>query len=330
MRSGHHFPWRESRRPWRRLALPAAIVGGVIVAVGLCSSSAELQAEGGAWYTGFAGSTHTGLGKVDLFRATGRGRHARVDQDVFVRGFYPPDCILYEPGREPGVIFAACGERQPVPVAYHTPWGLSGGYEVNADGLRRVRALRVVDGRAMAEVAHVPLADIRRVAEAAPMRTLAWSVVADPLELAVEPIVTEIPADPQAQDGDGWTPLLASVRDSQPDVVAALLEAGADPNAQGGSGTTPLLVAIGAVWPDTALVRLLLTAGADTEIGDRLGTTPLLIAALGKKPEVFTMLLAHGADPCVRDWQNKSIVEFAGDHERLRPLAVAAWRRCAP
>ena len=62
------------RLRWRKIALPAALTAGAIVVFGLCNAGTELTHEGGEWYTGYAGSTHTGLGKVDLYQVDARDR----------------------------------------------------------------------------------------------------------------------------------------------------------------------------------------------------------------------------------------------------------------
>ena len=309
-------------------AIGLAVAGVALLSLALCSTSDSLSPEGGPWYTGDAGSTHTGLGRVDLFHVDDRGRRERVDHDVFVIGFVPPDCILYEPGEESGTIHAACGRHAPVPVAFYAPWHLSGNFELTADGLRRTTNMRVQAGRAITTMVHVPIDSIRRAARSAPLRGLAERPRGEGEGLVVAAIESDIDVDPAARDRNGWTPLHEAVRDSQPDVVRALLAAGADVNARIDYGSTALLLAVEATWLDTVVIRTLLDARADTELANRSGLTPLLSAALRKRSEAFTMLLAAGADPCARDAQGRTIVDLADDHARLRPLATDAWRRC--
>ena len=295
----------------------------------LWTSSGDLTHEGGEWYTQYAGSTHTGLGKVDLVHVDASGRRAHVDRDVFVYRVYEPDCILYEPGRDKGAIYAACGTRAPVPVAFYPPWRMHGGYEATDTGLRARSDVRVVEGRAMMTEALLPIEEIRRVARAASPLSAGRPSAAES-GLALEPAYSEVPVDPSARDRNGWTPLHEAVRDSQPEVIAALLAAGADVNAGNDFGSTALLMAVGEMWPDTAMIRTLLRAGANTELGDRFQTTPLLMAAMRKDGPVFTMLLEHGANPCARTTEGKTILDYADNHERMQPIATAAWQRCEP
>ena len=321
-------PFDGTRKsPWRRMALPLVVAGSLILTCAIWTSSGELTHEGGEWYTQYAGSTHTGLGKVDLVHVDARGRRSHVDRDVFVHRVYEPDCILYEPGRDQGVIHAACGTRSPVPVAFHPPWRMHGGYEATDKGLSARSDVRVVDGRVMMTVALLPIDEIRRVAHAASPLSMGRSSAAES-GLALEPEYTEEPVDPAARDRNGWTPLHEAVRDSQPDVVAALLAAGADVNAGNDFGSTALLLAVDDFSPDTAMIRALLRAGADTELGDRFQMTPLLMAARSKSRLVFTLLLEHDANPCARTAEGKTIIDYADGHERMHPLALEAWRRC--
>ncbi|MFE9868783.1 ankyrin repeat domain-containing protein [Streptomyces sp. NPDC005506] len=84
--------------------------------------------------------------------------------------------------------------------------------------------------------------------------------------------------------------------------VKALLRAGADPERADGEGVTPLYVA--SVNGAAEIARLLLAAGAspDTESGG-LGSegTPLCAATCWGHTETVCELLAHGADPNLRE-----------------------------
>jgi ankyrin repeat protein len=61
--------------------------------------------------------------------------------------------------------------------------------------------------------------------------------------------------------------------------VAALLDAGADPNERAGGGSTALIMAAG--YGATDIVRLLLAHGADPRIKDRNGDSALAVAISG-------------------------------------------------
>ncbi|MFI1721482.1 ankyrin repeat domain-containing protein [Streptomyces sp. NPDC020489] len=84
--------------------------------------------------------------------------------------------------------------------------------------------------------------------------------------------------------------------------VRALLRRGADPERRYADGATPLYLA--SVQGQAGVARLLLEAGAspDTEsAGDGSQGTPLCAAACWGHTEAVRELLAHGADPNVRE-----------------------------
>lgn len=105
-------------------------------------------------------------------------------------------------------------------------------------------------------------------------------------------------ADPEAGDRDGTTPLhLASVN-GEAGIVRLLLIAGAAPDTEsGGLGSegTPLCAA--ACWGYTETVRELLAHGADPNLREDHGTgrTPLDWATNGPHPETVAVLVAAGA-----------------------------------
>ncbi len=91
-------------------------------------------------------------------------------------------------------------------------------------------------------------------------------------------------ADPAIEDHRGRTPL-DQAKGSE--VVAALLEAGVDPDRQYG-GYTPLHNA--AALDDAAMVETLLAHGADPNMRDDRGRTPALIAEAGGHTELAARL----------------------------------------
>jgi len=86
---------------------------------------------------------------------------------------------------------------------------------------------------------------------------------------------------------------------SDPTIVAELLEGGAKPGARTGKGATSLHLA--AIFNrDPAVALALLKAGADPNAKVKIGATPLHLAAWrSSNPAVLMVLLNNGADPKV-------------------------------
>ncbi|MDK1474300.1 ankyrin repeat domain-containing protein [Streptomyces sp. 549] len=107
-------------------------------------------------------------------------------------------------------------------------------------------------------------------------------------------------ADPGLGDRDGTTPLyLASVQ-GEAEIARLLTEAGVFPDAEsGGVGSegTPLCAA--ACWGHTETVRVLLAHGADPNLREDGGTgwAPLDWANHASRPEAAELLIAAGAHP---------------------------------
>ena len=94
-------------------------------------------------------------------------------------------------------------------------------------------------------------------------------------------------------------------REATAETVAACIDAGADVNAPIASGT-PLHVASLYNW-DPEVFTVLLAAGADVNARDAEGSTPLhLAAAVYLNPDVVAEIVVAGADINARDLQNNT------------------------
>ena len=97
------------------------------------------------------------------------------------------------------------------------------------------------------------------------------------------------------KDGKGDTALILTVRASDRDWTAFLLDKGADPNAQGNGGDTPLIAAAKAGFDEA--VPWLLGKGAKVDGTNKSGETALIIAVQQRDPSMVKTLLEAGADP---------------------------------
>ncbi|MBX9389679.1 ankyrin repeat domain-containing protein [Streptomonospora nanhaiensis] len=110
-------------------------------------------------------------------------------------------------------------------------------------------------------------------------------------------------ANPERRNTDGTTPLyLASVQ-GEAAVARLLMESGASPDTESsgpGSEGTPLCAA--ASWGHTATVRELLAHGADPTLREDHGAgwSPLDWADNGPHPETAEVLRAAGAHPATK------------------------------
>src|SRR4051812_24077236 len=213
---------RGSKRRWW-IAAGAA----VLLALLWCYLPRSGNPEGGGWFTIYQSHGPEPGGDATLYRRGPLGTSIRVDDRVYIRGFYEPDCILYEPGRDAGVIYAACGNRVPVALASYPAWSMRQEYEATSDGLRRTDTVRVVDGRAVATIELLPVSEIRRAAEAQRRYIPGWSRRTNTVLNLPHPQVDQEPLDVHARGPRGETHLFEAVRRNQRDVAEALLRQGA-------------------------------------------------------------------------------------------------------
>lgn len=122
-------------------------------------------------------------------------------------------------------------------------------------------------------------------------------------------------ADARAADDTGKPPVVYAAAGGSLDIVRQLLTQGLDINARYANDLTLLIWASG---PDQsvaeaqalAVVSWLVDAGAHIDDRDDRGRTALMIAAEGDHAEIARLLLAHGADPSLRDKAGKRAADL--------------------
>jgi len=169
--------------------------------------------------------------------------------------------------------------------------------DVNADGGYYVRPLVAAlagehfqtAGLLRHNVAH---SDVRGLGGRNPLHCAAYSGNFKVVRMLIE----YDPADIDARDEIGWTPLFLASRgrySKDGSVFRLLLEHGADINARSKRGRTPLHWASFDGVPE--VVRLLLEHGADVEVKDIHEKTALELAVEKGHDEVAGLLRVHGA-----------------------------------
>ncbi|HLK59030.1 MAG TPA: ankyrin repeat domain-containing protein [Chthonomonadaceae bacterium] len=101
-------------------------------------------------------------------------------------------------------------------------------------------------------------------------------------------------ANPNAQNADGKTPLMAAAASGRVDACQALLARGADPHLADYYGGTAVMAA--AEKGQTAVLAILFAKGAETNAKRTDGATALLLAALNGSTDAVRLLLDKGAN----------------------------------
>lgn len=240
----------------------------------------------------------------DLYREWKFGR-VLVATDIEFHEYYKQQgCLLWETKWHDHIVFAACGEHEPMIVTsddYHR-WTMEarglvyeGDDGVNAQGVPvRPTAMFTLDAIAAASARQPAFSG-------AQIPNLAGTAPPD-----LQPLEEDIPIDVKATNTIGRNALheAASASEYAPSrlpLVNALIEHGADVNAVDKNGTTALMIAANLAHAD--VVKRLIAAGADIHARDDDGRTALMEAAgsLDNQVEMVTVLLQRGADKELRD-----------------------------
>lgn len=112
------------------------------------------------------------------------------------------------------------------------------------------------------------------------------------------------------KDHQGHTALMMATRYDQGNIIKILLENGANPNATDGDGWTPLMFAcVGDAEAET--IHMLSESGADLNLKNKDGRTALMETADRGYIAVVQALLECGANPLVRDNQGRTALDIA-------------------
>ena len=123
-------------------------------------------------------------------------------------------------------------------------------------------------------------------------------------------ILLEHGAHPNMKNNDGKTALHLAIECRSCEMAQILLENNAQPNVVNKDGQTPLHAVLlerpfyFGCDPEifiASFVRLLLECGANVNAQDKYNTTPLLLAVKQKMYDIIRILLAHGAEPNVKN-----------------------------
>ena len=98
-----------------------------------------------------------------------------------------------------------------------------------------------------------------------------------------------------SRNSKGETALNIAISRSDEMWTRFLVGKGADPNLQQSNGDTPLIAAARVGFMDA--IELLLQRGAKVDLANRMGETPLIIAVQQREVDAVKMLLANGANP---------------------------------
>ncbi|CAM9962393.1 unnamed protein product [Ectocarpus sp. 4 AP-2014] len=142
------------------------------------------------------------------------------------------------------------------------------------------------------------------------MTCLHWASQLGQIDVIQELIAADA-IELNAQDGNGWTPLMHACARGHRSVVGALLTAGASVDIESHDGRTALHRA--ATWKRLGPLDQLIEAGADVRHGARNKWTPLHCAAAAGDAHACSILVVAGADVDAQDIFGLKAVDVVAD-----------------
>jgi uncharacterized protein len=134
-----------------------------------------------------------------------------------------------------------------------------------------------------------------------------------------EQLIADHPTLIDTKNDAGDTGLIITIRASDRDWTALLLNKGADPNGSGANGDTPLITAAKSGFGDA--VGWLLGLGARVDGTNKSGETALIIAVQRRDARMVRALLDAGADPDHADAAaGYSARDYANRDQRSRDI----------
>lgn len=279
--------------------VPSVSVLLLLVLATTCSGPGPMENIGGPWFIEYAPSNN-------LVREAG-GRRIPVDSRIEYWQFHAPDCVVYQTARAQHQVRAVCGDRTPVAVSTSAvvQWDFA------PDGLHRTGTPYLANGRAVARVEFMPMADIIDLAMRQPTLREGWGSTLSPPSL--QPVQEERPIEPNVHRPDGNTPLIDAVVRGRLELVDALLAAGADPDGRSATNGSTALMAASGIGGSIPIVDRLLAAKAGVNLQDQRGETALMRAAGVGNTEIARRLLAAGADRTLRDADGRTAYDRVAD-----------------
>jgi len=129
-------------------------------------------------------------------------------------------------------------------------------------------------------------------------------------------LIEQDPSLANAYSPDGFTPLGFAVFFAQPEVAAALLNAGADVNLPSRESMKVTPLASAAAAKQTEIARLLIAHGANVNARAASGHIPLHEAAANGNVELVKLLIESGAEVDAKTDDGKTPLDFAIEYKR--------------